>query len=209
MRSIVVTALALVAGWAGGAAAFPWQRTEQRADCARNTPLRAPYFGDLHIHTAFSADAYIFGTRGTPRDAYAFARGAATATICDENEGQTRSAHIDRPLDFAAVTDHSEWYGEVRVCTTPGSAAYDHDLCQQLRSAEATRAQEGQTTAHILVTAGVPWSFIPAERDFCAHTPGLDCHAATVSVWQDIQAAAEEAYDRTDACTFTSFVAFE
>src|SRR5262249_54957250 len=114
-------------------AAMPWQRTETREPCARSTPFRAPYFGDLHIPTHFSADAYIFGTRIGPRDVYDFVRGTAIPVV-DENEAATRSAQIDRPLDFAAVTDHAELFGEVALCDTPTSAVYNHDLCVQLRA---------------------------------------------------------------------------
>src|SRR5256885_15014726 len=78
------------------AATPPWQRTESRQPCASFDPLRAPYFGDLHIHTRFSADAYIFGTRVGPPDAYAFARGASIP-FADDDEQQTRSARLDRP----------------------------------------------------------------------------------------------------------------
>ncbi len=39
-------------------------------------PLRNAHFGDLHVHTRFSMDAYIFDVRATPDDAYRFARGA-------------------------------------------------------------------------------------------------------------------------------------
>ena len=38
---------------------------------------------------------------------------------------------------------------------------------------------------------------------------GSDCVAEASLVWQDTQAAAEEFYDRTDACTFTTFVGWE
>ena len=40
-------------------------------------PLRNAYFGDLHVHTEYSFDAYNFGTTATPYDAYRFAQGAA------------------------------------------------------------------------------------------------------------------------------------
>ena len=42
-----------------------------------SNPLRNAYFGDTHIHTILSFDAYMFGTRRTPDEAYEFAKGAA------------------------------------------------------------------------------------------------------------------------------------
>jgi Protein of unknown function (DUF3604) len=200
--------LLVVAGLAVGAAAapVPWQRTESRAPCAAFDPLRAPYFGDLHIHTRFSADAYIFGTRVDPRGAYDFARGRSTLILADENEAQTRESHrIDRPLDFAAVTDHAEFYGEVDLCSTPGSPVYDQNLCGLLRQAEDPSARF-PVTVNWLFLAGVPSP--PRSHAFC-FLPGIDCDAAAVSVWQEIQAAADGAYDRTDACSFTTFVGYE
>ena len=40
-------------------------------------PMRNAYFGDVHVHTSNSFDAYIFGVRATPDDAYRFAKGEA------------------------------------------------------------------------------------------------------------------------------------
>src|SRR5437867_55153 len=128
MHRMMVMALIVLVGSVAGAIAPPWQRTEVRQPCTSYSALRAPFFGELHVHTLFSADAYIFGTRGTPRQAYAFARGTGSVTLADENEAQTRSAHIDRPLDFMAVTDHAEFFGEVLLCSTPGSTVYDDTL---------------------------------------------------------------------------------
>ena len=71
-------------------------------------PLKNAYFGDLHIHTKNSFDAFIFGTRATPDDAYRFAKGA---TI--ENGAGAEISLNGPPLDFLAVTDHGEYIGIV------------------------------------------------------------------------------------------------
>jgi hypothetical protein len=42
-------------------------------DAPAPNPLRNVYFGDLHLHTRNSFDAYIFNVRATPEDAYAYA----------------------------------------------------------------------------------------------------------------------------------------
>jgi len=212
-RAVLVAGLLLISSGCGDndpavptttPTALPFARTEERAPCAQFNRLRNPYFGDLHIHTRYSADAYIYGTRGDARDAYRFARGEAIA-ISDAVEAQTRSARIERPLDFAAVTDHAEFFGEVRVCTTGTSSLFDSEICRLLRQTELP-SEEGAVTSQWLFLAGVPNP--PRSHDFC-NTPGIDCDADAVSVWQEIQAAAEEAYDRTAACSFTTFIGYE
>src|SRR5439155_1713425 len=154
----------LLAAPGGRAAPPPWQRIETRQPCTRFDLFRQPFFGDLHIHTRFSADSYIFGTRVGPQDAYGFATGAPI-TLADDDELQTRSSRIDRPLDFAAVTDHSEWFGEVRVCDTPSSSVYDSNQCQILRSAEPLD-QQFRTTVAWLYTAGIP-TLHPSHLPLC------------------------------------------
>ena len=70
----------------------------------RNFPTR-PYFGDTHLHTAFSMDAGAFGARLNPRDAYRFARGEEVTA----SSGQRVKLGV--PLDFLVVADHSDNMG--------------------------------------------------------------------------------------------------
>jgi hypothetical protein len=72
----------------------------------RNYPERA-YFGDQHLHTSWSVDAGGTGTTVDPEAAVRFARGEeVTATT-----GQP--VKLGRPLDWVAVTDHSDGMGVI------------------------------------------------------------------------------------------------
>ncbi len=70
---------------------------------------RRAYFGDLHVHTEYSFDAYAFGTVASPDDAYRYAQGQAI----DHPAGF--QVKLDKPLDFYAVTDHAMFLGAVRA----------------------------------------------------------------------------------------------
>ena len=111
------------------------ESTETREACAEQHPLRQLYWGDLHVHTALSFDAFSSQLRAQPSDAYNFARGEAIELPPYNAQGQaTRSLKLDRPLDFAAVTDHAEYFGEVLSCLDPASEAYSTGACTALRS---------------------------------------------------------------------------
>src|SRR5688572_23435158 len=99
-RRLLITrafiAILAAVGFAAGA--------ETADDCTGCRYTRNLYFGDLHVHTAFSFDAFGFGVRTEPLDGY---------------------LQMRESLDFAAVTDHAEFLGEVSLCETPGSPGYD------------------------------------------------------------------------------------
>src|SRR5262249_56719689 len=85
------------------------------AMCADYDPYKHVYFGDLHTHTSYSADAFGFATRNEPSDAWAFARGKA-AQVAIAATPQGPFVTIQHKLDFDAITDHSEWLAAAGAC---------------------------------------------------------------------------------------------
>ncbi len=196
---------------------LPFERTEQRDDCASYDALRQPFFGETHLHTSFSFDAYTTSVRNDPNAAYAFAKGAPVklpAASAEAGKPQTRIAKLPRPIDFAAVTDHAELLGPMEICTrssknTPG---YKRLWCRQMRSGRI-KPRNPDSFNPTAVTAR--WARLPLLQKTTSDPlplcdkAGVDCDAATISIWEAIQQAAEDAYDRTSDCSFTSFVGYE
>jgi hypothetical protein len=190
----------IVAVEARGEAADPFGRREERPRCDHYAPLRQPFFGDLHVHTALSLDAATQGTRNHPDDAYRFARGEEVGIQPFDHDGRAlRSAKLARPLDFAAVTDHAEFLGEVRTCQTPGTPGYDSPACLIFR--------RWPRLAFFLLN-GRSSDDPPMRYAFCGDAPDA-CHAAADGPWREIRDAAAGAYDRSTSCTFTTFVGYE
>jgi hypothetical protein len=100
--STVLTALCGVSmvAQAGESAGEPGRST------GKLNPLNNVYFGEQHLHTADSPDAFAMGTRNTPDDAYRFAKGEAIKKLVDGSTVQKKT-----PYDWCAVTDHAEYLG--------------------------------------------------------------------------------------------------
>jgi hypothetical protein len=100
----------------------PAQSTGQAAQTSnavqptQRNPDRNAYFGEEHIHTSWSVDAWIFGNRLTgPDDAYKYAQGQTIKHPLGYD------IKIDTPMDFMGVTDHSEYVGVTKQANTPGT----------------------------------------------------------------------------------------
>jgi hypothetical protein len=90
-------------------------------------PLKNCYFGDLHLHTALSADANFFGATLLPEDSYKFAMG-------EEVEYMGQKVKRIAPLDFLAVTDHSEYLGAIAAVRDPNGPFAGTELYRQYTS---------------------------------------------------------------------------
>jgi len=175
--------------------------TEDRARCADYSPNRTALFGDLHVHTSLSFDAVAGRINTMPKDALDFARGKPIAFFPQNEQGEPiGETQIDRPLDFLAVTDHSEYLGERALCSNPGSSEYNGEFCQEYREIEFRGT---------LMLATVIGQRTPERIEMLCGADGSRCIQAAKGPWQRTIEAAEAAYDRSDACTFTSFIGYE
>jgi len=173
--------------------------SEVREECRHFAPLRQPFFGDTHIHTVYSFDANGQDTRNTPRDAYRLAKGERIGLQPYGADGKaTRTAQLRRPLDFTVLSDHAELLGEISICSTPGAEGFDSDMCFIYQGFKPATFQY----------FAVRTLMLRKRFNYCGPDGSLCLNQAKV-VWNDIQAAAEEAYDRTEECSFTSFVGYE
>ncbi|MEE2785916.1 MAG: DUF3604 domain-containing protein, partial [Myxococcota bacterium] len=177
--------------------------------CPDYTPRRQPLFGDLHVHTSFSFDSYgLRNPRSGPDEAYRYARGEPiTIPPYNEDGSSTRPPiQLRRPLDFTAVTDHAEFIGEVRLCTTEGSSAYDTVGCANFRN--STDFEEFIGVDISFAGWGAALTMAEPGRPVFCRRPGVDCAAAQRDAWARLQEITEAAH-AVAPCEFTALHGYE
>lgn len=172
-----------------------------RDACDHRDPRKMALFGDLHVHTSLSTDAWNYDLDVRPAGAYRYAFGKPILLPPRDAEGRgTRVARIDRPLDFAAVTDHAEFLGEQRLCSDPISPSYYSESCEALRA--STSPNDSPQAIKIM------HPFPSREADICGED-GERCRGALAESWSETIRAAEDWNDTTSACERTTFIAYE
>ena len=175
--------------------------TEKRQPCADYEPNRKALFGELHVHTGLSFDAVAGRIDIMPEDAYRFAKGELISFFPQDKNGKaTGRIRIDRPLDFVAITDHSELLGERQLCVNSKSSMFNSEFCTKYRDIE------WQGT---LMLASVITQKDPKRIELLCGEHGEICLEASRQPWQKTIKAAEVAYDRSASCEFTTFVGYE
>lgn len=181
----------------------PPSHDDHATHCLDFAPLGNLYWGDLHAHTSYSLDSYGFSNRNDPKDAYRFARGATLPIASGGGGVPGLTATLDRPLDFLAVTDHSEFFNATGECVLGTSLFYSGPYCTDYRN-QGSQAQSN-LMYEALALLGLPTQSQIPLCDF-SDLAATECRRATATVWERTRQAAEYA---NRPCVFTSFVAFE
>ncbi len=152
-------------------------------------PLKNAYYGDLHVHTSWSPDAFTAGVRVTPDDAYIYAKGGEI----DHTSG-VKVKLLAGPLDFYAVTDHSEYMGVLPGMLDPDNPLSEHPLAKDILGDDPLKQQQALFTVVGSITGEIP----PIEE--------FVDEDVSRTMWGEIQQTADRYYEPGE---FTTFIAYE
>lgn len=162
-------------------------------------PDRNAYFGDLHVHTQYSFDAYSFGTTATPYDAYRYAKGDAL-THPSGYQIQLRT-----PLDFYTVTDHAMFLGLVKEAADTSTEFSKYDVAKPIHN---INAPDNMGVTSVLQRTSNFASFVPNTLEGIqdGSIDGKLATDITRRAWLDTIDAADQ---YNEPGKFTTFVAYE
>ena len=165
-------------------------QTSSAEQALHPNPDRNAYFGEEHIHTSWSVDAWLMGNRVTgPDDAYKYAQGQTIKHPLGYD------IKIETPMDFMGVTDHSEYVGVTKEANTPGSALSKLPEAQPLILKDPNNPADLQKTFTYLVNMlGKP----PVKALMSPQVAG--------SIWKDNVRIANE---NNHPGKFTAFCSYE
>ncbi len=160
------------------------------APAPQPNPERNAYFGETHVHTSWSLDAFAIGNMvTTPGDAYKYFKGEPI------KHPMGFDIKIDTPLDWAGVTDHSEYAGVVQLANEPGSAVSKIPQAAPLVLKAKTKEEMGRVALYAInvLASGPP-------------VPALMSPEIAGSVWKKNVEFAEQA---NVPRKFTAFCSYE
>jgi len=168
----------------------PTPQSNSYSPYARQTFPNRVYFGDTHLHTAYSADAGLAGNRLGPDAAYRFAKGEAVVSSLGV------PARLQRPLDFLVVADHAENLGLPMAIAKSDPRLLESEWGRKVHDEAKKGTVEGMTAAYTM------WM----GRVNALEDPLADRKDLQSSMWQELTAAAER---HNTPGLFTALIGFE
>ena len=189
MRSFgLITVIFSFAGLFGAAAIAAESIGEPGRGSSEPNPLNNVYFGEEHLHTTASPDAFAFGTRNTADEAYRYAKGEAI-----KHDLSGKMIQKQTPYDFAAVTDHAEYLGMMPLLLDPNSPLQKTEIGKMIASGEHS---QGEAAFQQIITSATINKPIPYLVD----------PKVMKTAWQKQVDAANKHYEPGK---FTTLIAFE
>jgi len=159
---------------------------------------RNAYFGDLHVHTMYSFDAYAFGTLATPYDAYRFAKGEAIKHPAGFD------MQLREPLDFYGVTDHGFFMGVAPVAADTSTDFSKYPFAKIVHDLNAPDNMDRWSLLDRMRSFGLARAIALAIVE--GEVDPEETLSITRSAWADSINAADL---HNDPGRFTTFVAYE
>ncbi|MBA4724125.1 MAG: DUF3604 domain-containing protein, partial [SAR86 cluster bacterium] len=177
-------------------------------------PDRNPYYGDLHVHTKYSFDAYVFGITATPDDAYKYAKGEGI------KHPLGYEMKLREPLDFYSVTDHGFYMGMIQAYADTSTDISKNDFAKPFHNlnrkdnlsveSAGERSDLFSTIVGAVITQPYPsWhpkilkAWLTKNTQLALKSFDYDIHK---SAWADIARSANE---HNDPGNFTTFIGYE
>ena len=158
----------------------------------KKNPLNNVYFGEQHLHTQNSPDAFAMGTRNTPDDAYNFAKGKAV-----KKNTSGKMVQKITPYDWAAVTDHAEYFGVFPQFSDPNSELMkklkDNPMVKMIMPGDEKKGDEAFGKLAVTLTENKP-------------DPNFDDPEIIKSAWKKHVDITNKHYEPGK---FTTLIAFE
>jgi len=120
---------------------------EPGRESGKPNPLKNVYFGEQHMHTRNSFDAFTIGVSATWDDAYKFAKGEEIKLSTSGKPMKRRT-----PYDFVAITDHSEYYGVLKEFANPKSDLSKSDFAKQIVAGVKDPSKAGPAVQKLIQT---------------------------------------------------------
>ncbi len=174
--------------------------------------FRNVYFGDLHVHTKYSFDAFLLGADVNPNSSYEFAKGKLVVNSWGVD------MKLEEPLDFYAVTDHGLFLGVVQewadttseLSKLPEATPFHNINAPEnlndysiLRRIKLFREEAGKFIATRGSAFNVTKAWLTNNSALASKAFDYDAH---LFAWRDIKDAAEK---HNDPGKFTTFIAYE
>jgi hypothetical protein len=189
MKNEIKLSLILVSLLAGSAALYAADSIgEPGRSTGKANPLKNVYFGEQHLHTERSADAFSFGTRNTIDDSYRYCKGEA---ILKNTSG--KMVQRVTPYDWCAVTDHAVYFGIMPMLLEPDNPLQNTPIGKAVLSGNKTESESAFANIIATVSAGetIPYLLQPKIMR---------------SVWEDQKSVTNK---HNDPGKFTTLIAFE